>query len=250
MGDSRVPLPYDRAVLAGAAVREKLRTTTTGVVRGRAYDVAAHQRAAMPEQLLGPEQADPEHDDQEQKPGRGELLDLTVLRALRDSRTDVEALDVTAECLRHLQGALTAAADRAHTATGRYTRRDDAEPPHPARQDDQQAHRPQEPGPHRGRERPLSGPDGACDAGVPTGDAPRPLHRVEPHLMRRMTMDTAPGRTIQRSWNAMTSNFPTGSCLLELELCPACPGRLHASCRGQFLKQPSGSGVRSGVVRG
>ncbi|MET9208241.1 relaxase domain-containing protein [Streptomyces bacillaris] len=47
----RVPLQYDRAVLAGAVVREKLRTTT--VVRGRAYDVVAHQQAAMPEQLLG-----------------------------------------------------------------------------------------------------------------------------------------------------------------------------------------------------
>ncbi|MGW9247539.1 hypothetical protein [Streptomyces badius] len=146
----RIPLQYDRAVLAGAVVREQLRTTT--VVRGRAYEVVAHQQAAMPEQLLTSEPADPEHDDQEQKPGRREALDLTALRALRDSRTDVEALDLTAERLRHLQDAFAAAADRAHTTMGRYTRRDDAEPPHPAHGDDQQAHRPQEPGPHRGRE--------------------------------------------------------------------------------------------------
>lgn len=106
----------------------------------------------MPEQLLAPEPADPEHDDQEQKPGRREALDLTALRALRESRTDVEALDVTAERLRHLQDAFTAAADRAHTTMNRYTRRDDAETPHPVRRDDQQAHRPEEPGPHRGRE--------------------------------------------------------------------------------------------------
>ncbi|MFD9606677.1 MobF family relaxase [Streptomyces sp. NPDC059970] len=55
----RVPLSYDRAVLAGAVVREKLRTATATAVRGRAYDVAAHQQAAMPEQLLAHQDADP-----------------------------------------------------------------------------------------------------------------------------------------------------------------------------------------------
>ena len=145
----RIPLQYDRAVLAGAVVREKLRTTTAAAVRGRAYDVVAHQQAAMPEQLLAPEPAD---DDQEQKPGRREALDMTALRALRESRTDVEALDVTAERLRHLQDAFSEAADRARTTMNRYTRRDDTETPHPVRRDDQQAHHPQDPGPHRGRE--------------------------------------------------------------------------------------------------
>ncbi|MFE7516615.1 MobF family relaxase [Streptomyces sp. NPDC057540] len=141
----RIPLQYERAALAGAVVRQKLRTATA--VRGRAYDVVAHQQAAMPEQLLAPEPADP--DDQEQKPGRREALDLTALRALRESRTDVEALDLTAERLRHLQDAFAEAADRAHTTMNRYVRRDGAEPPHP---DDQQAHRSQQHGPHRGRE--------------------------------------------------------------------------------------------------
>ncbi|MFF9706779.1 hypothetical protein ACF1FE_37485 [Streptomyces griseofuscus] len=56
----------------------------------RAYDVVAHQQVAMPEQLLGPAPADHEHDDQEQQPGRREALDLTALRALRESRTNVE----------------------------------------------------------------------------------------------------------------------------------------------------------------
>ncbi|MFB6654091.1 hypothetical protein ACFCZ4_32720 [Streptomyces microflavus] len=65
----RIPLQYDRAVLAGAVVREQLRATTATAVRGRAYDVVVHQQAAMPEQLLAPEPAAPEHDDQEQKPG-------------------------------------------------------------------------------------------------------------------------------------------------------------------------------------
>src|SRR3954469_8708805 len=36
---------YERAVLAGAVVREQLRTTTATAVRGRAYDVVAHQQA-------------------------------------------------------------------------------------------------------------------------------------------------------------------------------------------------------------
>ncbi|MEU1663864.1 hypothetical protein ABZ547_09620, partial [Streptomyces sparsogenes] len=58
----------------------KLRSTVA--TRGRAYDVVAHQQAAMPEQLLAPEPADPEHDHQEQEPGRQEALDLTALRAL------------------------------------------------------------------------------------------------------------------------------------------------------------------------
>ncbi|MFJ3513120.1 MobF family relaxase [Streptomyces luteogriseus] len=147
----RIPLQYERAVLAGAVVREQLRTTTAAV-RGRAYDVVAHQQAAMPEQLLAPQPADPEHDDQEQEPGRREAMDLTALRALRESRTDVEALDLTAERLRHLGEAFTAAADRARTTMNRYARRDDAETPHPMCEDDQQAHRPQQPGPHRGRD--------------------------------------------------------------------------------------------------
>lgn len=57
-GIPRIPLRYERAVLAGAVVREKLRTTTSAV-RGWAYDVVAHQQAAMPEQLLAFEPAFP-----------------------------------------------------------------------------------------------------------------------------------------------------------------------------------------------
>ncbi|GGZ29907.1 hypothetical protein GCM10010300_85890 [Streptomyces olivaceoviridis] len=147
----RIPLQYERAVLAGAVVREKLRTAATAV-RGRAYDVVAHQQAAMPEQLLAPERADAERGEQEQEPGRREAMDMTALRALRESRTDVEALDLTAERLRRLVEAYTTAADRARTTMNRYAHREDAERPHPVREDEQQAHRPQEPGPHRGRE--------------------------------------------------------------------------------------------------
>ncbi|MGJ5748653.1 hypothetical protein FB563_6190 [Streptomyces puniciscabiei] len=145
-----VPLQYERAVLAGAAVREKLRSTVA--TRGRAYDVAWHQQEAMPEQLLAPEAAGPEYDDQEQERGRQEAVDLTALRALRESHTDVEALDLTAERLRHLGDAFTAAADQARATMDRYAHRDDAERPHTVRENDQQGHRLQEPGPHHGRE--------------------------------------------------------------------------------------------------
>ncbi|MEU8687613.1 hypothetical protein [Streptomyces sp. NPDC048665] len=77
---------------------------------------------------------------------------MTALRALRESRTDVEALDPTAERLRHLRDAFTRAADDSRARKSRYADRDDADEPHPVREDDQQAHRPQQPGPHRGRE--------------------------------------------------------------------------------------------------
>lgn len=46
----RIPLRYNRAVLAGAVAREQLRT---GAGYERAYDVAAHQQAAMPERPPG-----------------------------------------------------------------------------------------------------------------------------------------------------------------------------------------------------
>ncbi|CAL9676345.1 hypothetical protein SUDANB178_07781 (plasmid) [Streptomyces sp. enrichment culture] len=68
----------------------------------------------MPEQLLASSAAGPEHDGQGQKPGCLEALDLTALRALRQSRTDVEALDVTAERLRHLEDEDPVRGRRAH----------------------------------------------------------------------------------------------------------------------------------------
>ncbi|WP_406188160.1 MobF family relaxase [Streptomyces anulatus] len=142
----RIPLQYERAVLAGAVVREQLRTTTASAVRGRAYDVVAHQQAAMPERLLVPEPAGPGHDGQEQEPGRPEALDLTALRALRQSRTDVEALELTTEQLRHLAAALTKTSDGTRARKRKYTGREIAPPVHPERQEEQ--HHPQQPGPH------------------------------------------------------------------------------------------------------
>ncbi|MFF7172921.1 hypothetical protein ACIP8U_44380 [Streptomyces pseudovenezuelae] len=144
----RIPLQNERAVLAGAVVREKLRTATA--VGSRAYDVVAHQQAAMPEQLLAPEPADPETDDQE--PGRREALDLTALRALRESRTDVEALDLTAERLRHVGAVFTAAAHRARATMHRYAGQEDADAVRPMRQDDQRTHDPQQQDPGQGRQ--------------------------------------------------------------------------------------------------
>ncbi|MFF1268789.1 hypothetical protein ACFVZE_23445 [Streptomyces anulatus] len=136
----RIPLQYERAVLAGAVVREKLRTT---VVRGRAYDVVAHQQAAMPELLLVHRDADPDH--QEPEVGVEEAIDLTALRALKASRTDVEALDFTAEQLRRVTEVFTKAGDDAAARTKKYTDPQDAPAPHPVREDDQQAYGLQDP---------------------------------------------------------------------------------------------------------
>ncbi|MEU5459242.1 MobF family relaxase [Streptomyces globisporus] len=145
----RIPLQYERAVLAGAVVREKLRTT---VVRGRGYGIARHQQAAMPEQLLAPEPADPERDDQEPEAGVEEAIDFKALRALKASRTDVEALDFTAEQLRRATEVFTKAGDEAAARTKQYTDPQDAPAPHPVREDEQRAHRPQQPDRHRGPE--------------------------------------------------------------------------------------------------
>ncbi|MFK0045916.1 hypothetical protein ACIQU4_17660 [Streptomyces sp. NPDC090741] len=66
------------------------------------YDVTTHQQAAMPEQLLVPfPAADP--DAELARLDDKAVLDLTAVRALKKSRTDVEALEFTDEQLRHLQ---------------------------------------------------------------------------------------------------------------------------------------------------
>lgn len=140
----RVPLRYDRAVLAGAAVREKLRIT---VVRGRGYDVAAHQQAAMPELLLAGQGTDLDRPEPERGPRP--VIDVVALRALKASRTDVEALDLTVEQLsrlRDMTDAFTKADDGARARTKTFAGREGAPSPRPAREDDQRAHRPEQPG--------------------------------------------------------------------------------------------------------
>ncbi|MEU9858883.1 hypothetical protein [Streptomyces sp. NPDC047974] len=72
---------------------------------------------------------------------------MTALRALRKSRTDVEALDLTADRLRRIREAGTKMVNDSRVRADRHTAPADA-----VRPDDQQAHRPQQPGPHRGRE--------------------------------------------------------------------------------------------------
>ncbi|MFD8391086.1 hypothetical protein ACFV2N_18275 [Streptomyces sp. NPDC059680] len=144
-------MQYERAVLAGAVLREKLRTTVTAV-RGRAYEVVAHQQAAVPEQLIAPPAADPEHGDQEPEVGRREAIDLTALRALRESRTYGKPSISQPNGCDTSRTPFTKAAADSRARADRYTEQDDADPVHPVRQDDQRAHRPQQPGPHRGRE--------------------------------------------------------------------------------------------------
>ncbi|MGQ5640843.1 MULTISPECIES: hypothetical protein [unclassified Streptomyces] len=64
----------------------------------------------------------------------------------------MEAVDLTAERLGRLQDAFTKAADDSRARVDRYADRDDASAVHPVCEDHRQAHRLQEPGPHRGRE--------------------------------------------------------------------------------------------------
>ncbi|MFI2620305.1 hypothetical protein [Streptomyces sp. NPDC018584] len=103
----------------------------------------------MPEQLLAPLTAEAEHDDRGPEPGRQEAIDMTSVRALRESRTDVEALDLTADRLRRLQEVATKMTDDSRARADRHTAQADADVMRP---DDHQAHHPHEPGPHRGRE--------------------------------------------------------------------------------------------------
>ncbi|MEU5403905.1 relaxase domain-containing protein [Streptomyces sp. NPDC005963] len=147
----RVPLRYDRAVIAAGVLREKLRTTLTAP--GQGYDVIAHQQAAMREQLLPPPAAEPDRDDDDQEPETEprEAVDLTAVRALKKSRTDVESLDLTAEQLRHIQKASRRVGEQARERAAQFAEPGDAdEPSRPVRADEQQAHHPQQPGPHRG----------------------------------------------------------------------------------------------------
>ncbi|MCF1597750.1 relaxase domain-containing protein [Streptomyces muensis] len=147
----RVPLLHDRAVIASTVLSARLRSALR---TGRdPYDVFAHQQAAMPEQLL--------LFGQEGRPARKKAgpVDVAALR------TGLEALELTADQLSRLgragrrlrkdsnQRAHQAAAGSAPSAQGApAAEQDDADGAHPVRQDNQQAHRPQEPGPYRGRD--------------------------------------------------------------------------------------------------
>ncbi|MFF2641743.1 relaxase domain-containing protein [Streptomyces niveus] len=143
----RVPLRYDRAVLASAVVREKLRTTTAR--RGRAYDVTAHQQAAIGEQLLAHrEDTGPERPE----PGEGSrpAIDLTAVRDLKKSRTDVEALGFTDEQLRRLQDASTRAGEQSRKRTAEQADRQDAGTASRVRENDQHPYHSKHPDPlHR-----------------------------------------------------------------------------------------------------
>ncbi|MFE9454728.1 hypothetical protein [Streptomyces sp. NPDC006739] len=104
-------------------------------------------------------------------------IELAALRALRKSRTDLEALDLTADRLRRLQDAFTKAADDSRTRADRYAEEDDADAAQPVPQDDLRAHRPQEVGPHRSRECAIS--TGAMPCLYPVRTRPAALALIE-----------------------------------------------------------------------
>lgn len=128
-GIPRVPLRYDRAVLAGAVVREKLRT------------------AAVPEQLVahredtGPDRREPGKEPRS-------AIDLTAVRALKKSRTDVEALGLTDEQLRRIQDASARAGEQCRKRAAEQADRQDAGGAGRVRESDQQPYHPEQPDPH------------------------------------------------------------------------------------------------------
>ncbi|MEU1436450.1 hypothetical protein ABZ438_20565 [Streptomyces sp. NPDC005786] len=64
---------------------------------------------------------------------------MTALRSLRESRTDVQALHLTDDRLRHLQDAFAKAHEDSRARADRYTAQADADVVRP---DDQQTHPP------------------------------------------------------------------------------------------------------------
>jgi hypothetical protein len=134
----RVPLLYDRAVIASTVLSARL-----GAARrtGRALydDVVVHQQAAMPEQLLLFAQEQP-------PPAARPAVDLAALR------TDLEALELTADQIGRLGRAFATVGDEARRRV-RKPAHPNSEPAHPnpggaprAHQpDEQSAHRPHQP---------------------------------------------------------------------------------------------------------
>ncbi|MFI0220674.1 hypothetical protein [Streptomyces lydicus] len=101
----RVPLQHDRAVIAGAVLTSQLRTARrTGHAM---YDDAQYQHAAVPEQ--------PVLVDREEQPDTepGPVVEVQTLR------TDLQALELTADQLTRISKAFTALADDAQQARER-----------------------------------------------------------------------------------------------------------------------------------
>ncbi|MFF8909701.1 hypothetical protein [Streptomyces olivaceoviridis] len=84
--------------------------------------------------------------------GAGDTPHPVAVRAGHPRRRGGPALDPTVERLRHLKDAFTKVADASRARTDRYAEQDDADAVHPVCQDEQQSHRPHQPGPRRGRE--------------------------------------------------------------------------------------------------
>jgi hypothetical protein len=142
----------------------------------------------MPEQLLIPfPDADADADSESRS-----ALDMTALRALKESRTDVEALDLTAERLRHLQDAFTAAADRARATMDSYADREPTD------------------GPHR-RARTTSRSTARSSPGRTAGERPATectRFRAPDAAVRT---DDAPHSTAESTWNLKKRKLPHGT---------------------------------------
>ncbi len=137
----RVPLRYDRAVIASTALTHQLRAAR-GAGRARYYEgVTAHQQAAMPEQLL----LFPDTDVEEPE-GESEPTDyMERLRALQKTRAETGAQDLTTEQI-SIQARIEEMKTRAKMLRERYEPRPEAPAPRPVLKDQEREQRPEQPG--------------------------------------------------------------------------------------------------------
>ncbi|MFJ3505390.1 MobF family relaxase [Streptomyces sp. NPDC090135] len=138
----RVPLRYDRAVIASTALTHQLRTVR-GAGRARYYEgVVVHQQAAMPEQLL----LFPDPDVEEPEAG-GEPTDyMERLRVPQKARARTGAQDLTAEQISSIQARIEEMKRRGEALRERYEPRPEAPVSRPVLEDQERGQRPGQPG--------------------------------------------------------------------------------------------------------
>ncbi|MFF5638278.1 MobF family relaxase [Streptomyces sp. NPDC012825] len=142
----RVPLRYDRAVIASTALTRQLRAAR-GAGRTRYYEgVVAHQQAAMPEQLLPFPTVDADAQESE-----GESANyMERLRALRKARSGTDVQDLTAEQISSIQTRIEEMKRRGEALRERYEPRPEAPAPRLVLEDQERGQHPGQPGPGHG----------------------------------------------------------------------------------------------------
>ncbi|MFF5391824.1 hypothetical protein ACFY5H_26290 [Streptomyces sp. NPDC013012] len=144
----RVPLRYDRAVIASTALTHQLRAAR-GTGRARYYEgVTAHQQTAMPEQLLPV--FDTASDIEEPEVGDEPTDYMERLRALQRARAETDAQDLTTEQINSIQARIEEMKERGKALRQRYAPHPEAPAPRPVLEDQQRRQHAGQPGTGRG----------------------------------------------------------------------------------------------------